>query len=123
MINARTCLPAGLLLLGACSSGEIDPGQPAEGKEHIGCAVDGAKEFAPVCAVERTRQDGVLQLVIRHPVGTFRRFEVLTDGRGLAVADGADTAIVIAGGKMLDVTVGLDRYRFPFTPDTHDPKR
>ncbi len=105
--------------LAACSSGEADPSQPAEGKEHIACAVGGAKDYANVCAVERSRQAGGLFLVVRHPDGAFRRFEVLTDGRGLAVADGAETAIVAFSGNRLDVAVGGDRYRFPAKPLGH----
>lgn len=87
----------------------------AKGSEHISCAVDGVRELADVCAVERVEKDGKLELVVRHPEGGFRRFEVVSDGRGVAVADGADEAVVKLQGNTLDVRVGEDRYRFPAT--------
>lgn len=102
--------------LAACSSGEPDPDQPAEGDERIACAVGGKGEFANVCAVDRVQQDGRLNLVVRHPDGGFRRFEVMTDGSGLAVVDGADAAVSKLSGSVLEVAVGEDRYRFPVTP-------
>lgn len=107
---------AALLALSACGSGEGDPNRPAEGDERLACAVGGQAEFAEVCAVDRVQQDGKLNLVVRHPDGGFRRFEVLIDGRGLAVVDGADQAVSSLEGAVLNVTVGGDRYRFPVTP-------
>lgn len=114
-----------LLALAACSSGESAKGaaspaaaqaaEPAEGDEHIACAVGGAGDLAKVCAVESADENGTLFLTVRHPDGGFRRFEVLKDGRGLAVADGAIAAANALVGKELEVTVGADRYRFPAT--------
>jgi hypothetical protein len=53
-------------------------------------------------------------LVIRHPDGGFRRFDILTDGRGLAPADGFDeTTIKILEGGMIEVKSGDDAYRLP----------
>ena len=100
------------LVLAACSS---PAPKVAEGTEHIPCALAGASRFAPDCAVERARQDGTLVLIVRHPDGAFRRFEVLQDGKGLAVADGAEVAQLKLSGAELEVTVGPDRYRFPAT--------
>ena len=52
--------------------------------------------------------------VVRHPDGGFRRFNILTDGRGLAPADGFDeTNIKILGGGMIEVSSGDDIYRLP----------
>lgn len=101
-------------LLAACSShSEVPP--VAAGDEHIACAVGGAAQLADVCSVERSERDGKLTLVVHHPDGAFRRFDVMTDGTGLAVADGAEKAQTkLADGK-LDVTVGADRYVFPVT--------
>ena len=108
------------LALTACSSGKsaadaASPGGPAEGDEHIACAVGGSGELARVCAVESNEDDGTLFLTVRHPDGGFRRFEVLKDGRGLATADGAVIGANVLVGKELEVTVGSDRYRFPAT--------
>lgn len=103
-----------LLPMAGCSS-EAQPPAEAEGAEHIPCALAGAQDFKPVCAVERARQDDKLQLIVRHPDGAFRRFDVLGGGQGLAVSDGADPAKVTMVGKELEVTVLTDRYRFPVT--------
>ena len=113
----KALLLSALFAVAACSRGdEPDPKQPAEGDEHIACAVDGQAEFANVCAVDLAQVEGKKIVVVRHPGGGFRRFELLTDGRGLASADGAEEAKVVPNGKLLDVTVGEDRYRFPYKP-------
>lgn len=102
---------ATLTLLG-CS----DPApKVAEKAEHIPCALAGAKQFVPDCIVERAQSDGMLLLIVRHPGGAFRRFEVLGDGKGLASADGAEVALLSLSGAVLEVAVGPDRYRFPAT--------
>jgi hypothetical protein len=100
------------LVLAACSA---TAPKVAEGAEHIACALAGASQFAPNCAVERVTQGGALFLIVRHPDGAFRRFEVLEDGRGLALADGAEVAQIELSGAELEVAVGPDRYRFPAT--------
>jgi hypothetical protein len=53
-------------------------------------------------------------LVIRHPDGGFRRFNFLTDGRGLEAADGFDeTRISLRTGSMIELSSGDDKYRLP----------
>lgn len=106
-----------LLALAACSSNAAPPEAPegAEGVEHVACALGGDQTFKPDCAVERAQAEGKLVLIVRHPDGAFRRFAVLGGGQGLALADGAETAQVSMVGKDLEVTVGLDKYRFPAT--------
>lgn len=108
----RLALAAAVLLAG-CTS---DPGKApasAEGGEHISCALAGAKDFSEACAVDRVQSGGKLTLVVRHPDGAFRRFAVVTDGRGLIVADGAEQAITAIQGDKLAVSVANDRYLFP----------
>ncbi|MGH6787447.1 MAG: hypothetical protein ACREBO_11495 [Novosphingobium sp.] len=109
----RTSSLAASLLLFGCSAAEA-PTQAA-GEEHIACALAGAKDFAPNCAVERAEVDGGRVLVVRHPDGGFRRFAVTDDGRGVAPADGAQAAAMALSGNVLEVTVDGDRYRFPVT--------
>lgn len=104
----------GLLMLSACSSGEGYP-LAATDAESLDCALNGASDFAADCAVERSRHGEVLLLTVRHPDGGFRRFEVLNDGHGLAMADGAATARTTLSGEMLELAVEADRYRFPVT--------
>ena len=103
-----------LLPLAACSPGAADT-PPPDPDSLIECALAGASTFARDCAVERSQGEGGLVLIVRHPDGGFRRFEVLTDGRGLASADGADQAQIAVHGAGIEVAVGADRYRFPAT--------
>ena len=105
---------APLLLLAACSPGASESSLP-DPDDLIECALAGAGAFARDCAVEQVREEGQLYLVVRHPDGGFRRFEVLTDGGGLASADGADPAQIAVHGDGIEVALGADRYRFPAT--------
>jgi hypothetical protein len=115
------------VLLAACSGAEQPAAAKAEGSTaaateqaveddgKVACALAGAKTFARDCTIERIQQDGKLTLVVRHPDGGFRRFEVLTDGRGVAAVDGADDVESALVGTDLEVVVGADAYRFPAT--------
>lgn len=100
------------LLLGACSSEEVQP-QADEGAARIDCAIGAGAEFAPDCLVEDVEIDGERLLVVRHADGGVRRFRRFDDGRGLAVTDGADEARLTVDGDILEVEVAGDRYRFP----------
>lgn len=118
-MDSRNKLLPCLLFIGlaACSDGNRppDPKQPAAGDEHIACAVGGENVFRKVCAVDRVRHDGTLTLVVRHPDGAFRRFDVYADGRGIAVADGAQQAVARYEDGLAELAVEGDRYRFPIT--------
>lgn len=105
-------------LAAACSSEPDAPPRVAEGDERIACALGGAEAFTDACAIERSSVGDALFLIVRHPDGGFRRFEVLRDGRGVASADGADTAETRLLDNLLEVKVGSDRYRFPATRKT-----
>lgn len=109
-----------LMALAACKPAPEASPESVEDDSRIACAVDGVDVFSQSCSVERSQQDGTLYLIVRHPDGAFRRFEVLKDGRGIAAADGAAQAEVALTGDMLDVTVGADRYRFPATQADND---
>ncbi len=114
MILRRAVLLALCVGLAACGQSSADASAPGD-DSLIDCALGGSGSFAHDCAVERSVIDGTLFLTVRHPDGGFRRFEVLGDGRGLAVADGAQYADIAVGDGRIDVTVGPDRYRFPAT--------
>lgn len=103
-----------LLPLAACSPDARET-PPPDPDSLIECALAGATTFVRDCAVERSRAEGGLVLVVHHPDGGFRRFDVLTDGHGLAAADGADEARIAVHGEGIEVAVGPDRYRFPAT--------
>jgi hypothetical protein len=100
-----------VLLLAGCSQAASSP----DPDSLVECAIGGAADLTPACEVERRVDAGTLFLVVRHPDGSFRRFEVLQDGRGVATADGAETAQVELDGEAIAVAVGADRYRFPAT--------
>lgn len=109
----------GLAMLAGCSEKPPQSAEEqtaAEGAEQIACALKGQSDFASTCGIERvTSADGTV-LVVRHPDGGFRRFNLVTDGRGLVAADGSEEAVVtIATKGRVDVAVGEDRYRFPAT--------
>ncbi|MCB2061349.1 MAG: hypothetical protein R3E09_10705 [Novosphingobium sp.] len=91
------------------------------GPNQIACALDGLEVFADICSVQQSKQDGTLYLVVRHPDGGFRRFEVLTDGHGLATADGSEVAETMLDDGMLEVAVGEDHYLFPATIKSDAP--
>ena len=80
----------------------------------VECALAGSANFERTCTTERIAgADGQI-LVIRHADGGFRRFRILTDGRGLAPADGFDeTKIALIENGMIEVSSGDDKYRLP----------
>ncbi len=97
------------LALAACG----EESQPPEG-EAIECAIGAGSEFSPDCLYDY-RAD-VQQVVIWHPDGGFRRFNLLPGGAGVASTDGAEQVIQGMMGGQLEVTVGDDRYRLPTQP-------
>lgn len=113
-MNKLTMGPAILIAaLAACKPAPEGPPKIEGGDEAIACALGGQGQFSQDCRVERSLAGNTLFLIVRHPDGAFRRFEVLKDGSGLSVADGAEQAALTMSGKELEVAVGLDRYRFP----------
>ncbi len=79
----------------------------------IDCSLNGAGGFGRDCSMERVRQDGANFIVVRHPDGAFRRFELGVPGRGLITAAGAQQAEVTDRGGYVEVRVGSDRYHLP----------
>ncbi|MDX3899655.1 MAG: hypothetical protein QHC40_03950 [Sphingobium sp.] len=113
-------LLAGLLLAGCDRDGGAEGGgasRPSAGatvtdEGHVDCAIGGGARWTRDCLLER---DGDL-LTIRHADGGFRRLRIVTDGHGVAAADGAEEAIIrIDGEKRIMVMVGQDLYRLPAT--------
>ena len=110
-----------LAVLSGCEGGTGSPGQQqtsaakhnaADGK--VECALAGSDRFMQVCTTEQVNDNGAIMLVIRHPDGGFRRFNVLTNGRGLAPADGFDeTRIRLLEGSLIELSSGDDKYRLP----------
>jgi hypothetical protein len=114
---------AASMALAACSSGDENAAlQDAEAANDeqaaldgkVECALSGAASFERTCTTEQIAGPEGQLLVIRHADGGFRRFNILTDGRGLAPADGFDeTRISILENGMIEVSSGDDKYRLP----------
>jgi hypothetical protein len=112
-----------LMTLAACGGGEggnalqrVEAEAAARGDTPLPCRTGEAKTLEPACLIERSDgPDGKL-LIIRHPDGGFRRFRIVSDGRGLESADGAEPARVqIVDKRAIQVDVGRDSYRLPAT--------
>lgn len=105
------------LTLAACSGADdLDQAErdAAEEAGKVECALAGATTFERVCTTEQIGSSEGMLLIIRHPDGGFRRFDILTDGRGLAPADGFDeTRITVLDDGMIEVRSGDDKYRLP----------
>ena len=97
----------------AAAEGEAANEAALEGK--IECALAGKSDFNRNCTTERVSGPEGQLLVIRHPDGGFRRFNILTDGRGLSPADGfdADFKIKVLPNGMIEVRSVDDIYRLP----------
>ncbi len=111
------------LVLSACGSdpeadllaaeGETAEEAALQGK--VECALAGSSEFNRNCNTERVSGAEGQMLVVRHPDGGFRRFKILTDGRGLLPADGIDPdfKIKVLANGMIEVRSVDDTYRLP----------
>ena len=107
-MSMRIFSAVAIACLAGCTSGD---GEPLG--DRIACAVDGATDFAEVCFAERWQVEDTMFLVIRHPDGGFRRFEVLSGGRGIEAADGMEDARVSLKDGFLEASIAGDRYRIP----------
>jgi hypothetical protein len=120
---SKFALPLLLALgLAACGGNEAEDLKNAENEAaeeaaldgKIECALAGSSAFERACTTEQIAGSEGKILVIRHPDGGFRRFDILTDGRGLAPADGFDeTKINLLSDGMIEVRSGDDKYRLP----------
>jgi hypothetical protein len=121
-ISKYALILCGSTLLAACNKSDEQSAATSEQEEEsaeandgkIECALAGSDKFARTCDTERIAGPAGQILVIRHPDGGFRRFKVLTDGRGLAAAEGADkTGIKILNNGTIELASGDDLYRLP----------
>jgi hypothetical protein len=117
-----------IALLAACSSAKEDDKAAAKKLEQVEkvaakeavadgkveCAVSGEKTFTRSCETEKIVGPDGQMLVIRHPNGGFRRFKILTDGRGLKPAEGAENVTIqlMDDGK-IEVAIAGDKYQLP----------
>jgi hypothetical protein len=122
-ISNRTILFALCLTLSACGdttnedlrAAEQSAAKDAAAEGKIECALAGSNGFARNCSTERVSSSEGQLLVIRHPDGGYRRFKILSDGRGLAPADGFDPdfKLKVTGDGMIEVQSVDDIYRLP----------
>ena len=106
-------VPARSSRLAGCSGGADEPLRPGPGQDLIACAPAGAATFATDCTAELAADGDDNSSIVRHPDGSFRRFSIVDDGRGIEAADGAQTLdLEFADGKVT-VTIGGDRYILP----------
>jgi len=101
--------------LAACAPSE--PNALTGGEEtRSTCGLGDETECTEQCDAERVQNGERRELVMRHPDGGFRRFEIVSDGRGLVAADGSEEAVVtpLTDGR-IQLSVGGDRYRLPAT--------
>lgn len=118
-------IAAGLLsaALTACGSGGTPPnaaiqaGQDSPADDgKADCAIGPGAAWAHDCGIERSEGAEGAVLTLRHPDGGFRRLRIVSDGRGLVPADGAEQArLSIIGDRRIELVVGSDRYRLPAT--------
>lgn len=125
-ISSALLAAAAFAGLAACSSeqpdnavlAEVEAGQvrDAAAAGRIPCALGGAERFRMDCTMDRMAGAEGETLVLGRPDAGFRRFRVVTDGRGVVAADGAEPATVrIVEDGMIEVSVAQDRYRLPAT--------
>lgn len=101
-----------MLIVAGCRAEPVVENKVSQAKadDKIECAVGGAQQLAPSCAIER---GGGTILTLRHSDGGFRRLTLETDGT-IDTADGADvlTLKTLDDGRA-EIVVGEDRYRLP----------
>lgn len=116
--SERLILLAATAVLAGCSGSASSDRESLTGGDdsRIACALGDETEFTEQCDAERVQHGDRRELVLRHPDGGFRRFDIVTDGRGLVAADGSEEALVtpLTDGR-IELSVGGDRYRIPAT--------
>ena len=84
------------------------PGEPIE------CLIPGQTGFEPACTIEEAASPDGKVLTVRAPDGAFRRFLIVTDGRGVIAADGAEEVQVKPSRPgNIDVRAGEIVWRLP----------
>jgi hypothetical protein len=113
---SRCAIIASLCLApSACGGGDAEDMPKAAKGDRVECALAGNTAFYRNCRTERVSGPEGQLLVMRHPDGGFRRFKILTDGRGLVPADGFDPdfKLSVMGDGMIEVRSVDDIYRLP----------
>ena len=114
-----TAMALGIAACGKNDKAAFDQAEKSASKEaaldgKIECALAGSSTFDRVCTTDKISGPEGQILVIRHPDGGFRRFNILTDGRGLSPAEGFDeTKITILSSGLIELKSGDDLYHLP----------
>jgi hypothetical protein len=128
-IFASAMMSGAMLLAAGCSAGKPDNSKLAEVEKkaaesadedgRVLCALDGAEKYGRTCTMDRKTTQTGEEIVLSRGDGGFRRLRVLTNGRGVEVADGAEPAkLNVVEEGLLDVAIGSDRYRLPAATKT-----
>ena len=112
-MRAAALACAAAMLVAGCADADEAELTPAAGPSTIDCSLNGAGGFGRDCTMERVEQEGESFVIVRHPDGAFRRFQLGVPGQGLITAAGADQAEVTDMGGYVEVRVGSDRYHLP----------
>ncbi len=98
------------------SSAEGAAARPAPPDNRIDCRIGPDAQFERSCTFERAEGADGVTLIVRKPDGGFRRLRVVTDGRGVVAADGAEPArVTVMDDRRIEVAIGEDRFRLPAT--------
>ena len=101
--------------LAGCDRAAPQFGAPRDDGNRIECRFGGLEQFERSCTYEREGERSEI-IVIRKPDGGFRRLRIVSDGRGVVAADGAEPArVTILTGDQIEVAIGGDRFRLPAT--------
>ncbi|WP_305096215.1 hypothetical protein [Croceibacterium aestuarii] len=104
---------AAITAVAACTGGAGEAPQAAVNSDRIDCAPAGAETFAADCTAELADESGESIVVVRNPDGSFHRFRIVNDGKGLEAADGALPLDLEYAEGTVTVAVGRDRYVLP----------
>ena len=112
----RVSLTVAILALAACGPRSGREAMAGADDNRIECRLANSPQFDRFCTIEFGESEQGRTLVVRRPDGGFRRLIVTRDGRGVAAADGAETAqVTLIDDERIEVAIGGDTFRHPAT--------
>ena len=120
----KRCLTLLALTIAGCGdeptreaeTGASAPARNVPPDNRIDCRIGPDAQFERSCTFDREEGPQGVTLTVRKPDGGFRRLRVVTDGRGVVAADGAEPAqVTVMDDRRIEVAIGEDRFRLPAT--------